>query len=272
MCGLNLGASGALGRLLSGALGGRDAPWHMTRSRGQEHTYEQDREARAIIRVVHTHGAPPQHLRCVGTWVLWRCFGCLGAWMRLGALGGRDVPWHMTRSRGQEHTYEQDRRARASVRVAHMEPCFTQLRGQAKSHPACTHRSGPLPASLASATCPLLRGTLESAGASCALTGTRGTGWSAAKHARERTCAGSSACSPHARECSTFGFGRHNGRARPCDHRAEPRQRGKRCHDRTWERTHNHTHVVPTMQESSVLLAQGSHEDVREHERHSVAG
>ena len=81
-----------------------------------------------------------------------------------------------------------------------MEPCFTQLRGQAKSHPACTHRSGPLPASLASATCPLLRGTLESAGASCALTGTRGTGWSAAKHARERTCAGSSACSPHARE------------------------------------------------------------------------
>ena len=128
-----------------------------------------------------------------------------------------------------------------------MEPCFTQLRGQAKSHPACTHRSGPLPASLASATCPLLRGTLESAGASCALTGTRGTGWSAAKHARERTCAGSSACSPHAREYSTFGFRRHNGRARPCDHRAEPRQRGKRCHDRTWERTHNHTHVVPTM-------------------------
>lgn len=46
------------------------------------------------------------------------------------------------------------------------------------------NRSGPLPASLASATCPLLRGTLEGAGASCGLTGTRGTGWSAAKHKR----------------------------------------------------------------------------------------
>ena len=59
-----------------------------------------------------------------------------------------------------------------------MERYLKQLSGQDRVILACTHRSGPLPASLASATCPLLRGTLEGAGASCALTGTRGTGWS----------------------------------------------------------------------------------------------
>ena len=97
-----------------------------------------------------------------------RCL-CVGRWRT-----------HLGRRRGAEgkcDTYEQDGEARASVRVAHMAPYFMQLRGQAKG----THCSGPLPASLASATCPLLRGTPEGSGASCALTGTRGTGCGAAE-------------------------------------------------------------------------------------------
>ena len=136
-------------------------------------------------------------LKCLGAWVLW----VLGHASALGHLG----TWHLAlcgaESKGD--TYELGTEATTSVGVAHMEPCLKQLKGQAKGHPACTHRSGPLPASLASATCPLLRGTLESAGASCALTGTRGTGWNTARNAKAWGRAkgegaleyGSSACS-----------------------------------------------------------------------------
>ena len=77
----------------------------------------------------------------------------------LGALGSECTLTHKVEPRAKRTPIlcERGREARASVRVTHME----LDRGQAKGHPACTCRSGPLPASLASATRPLLRGTAD---------------------------------------------------------------------------------------------------------------
>ena len=97
---------------------------------------------------------------------------------------------HLGTRRGAEgkgDTYEQDREAGHTCqgRSHGTVPQAVQWTGQGVI--LCTLRSGLLPASLASAACcPLLRGTLEGAGASCALTGTRETGWSAARSAKAR--------------------------------------------------------------------------------------
>ena len=130
-----------------------------------------------------------------------------------------------------------------------------------RGHPVCTLHSGLLPASLASAACcPLLRGTLEGAGASCALTGTRETGWSAARSAKARglgervplECGLSACCTTRARSIGQ----QHDtcsGRARYLS--SDGNEVSSR--DRRSERTRYAPHADGAI--SGVLLAQGSH-------------
>ena len=130
-----------------------------------------------------------------------------------------------------------------------------------RGHPVCTLHSGLLPASLASAACcPLLRGTLEGAGASCALTGTRETGWSAARSAKARglgervplECGLSACCTTRARSIGQ----QHDtcsGRARYLS--SDGNEVSSR--DRRSERTRYAPHADGAR--SGVLLAQGSH-------------
>lgn len=97
---------------------------------------------------------------------------------------------HLGTRRGAEgkgDTYEQDREAGHTCQGRSHGTVPQAVQGTGQGVILCTLRSGLLPASLASAACcPLLRGTLEGAGASCALTGTRETGWSAARSAKAR--------------------------------------------------------------------------------------
>ena len=69
----------------------------------------------------------------------WGCFHVLLRWGRRTHLGRRRG------AEGKHDTYEQGREAKASVRVAHMAPYFTQLRGQAKGRHASQRSSSGQP-------------------------------------------------------------------------------------------------------------------------------